>query len=84
MAQHVEEKVRSIVADQLGKAVDEIEPEAKFVDDLGMDSLDVVETVMALEKEFKIQIPDEEAQGISTVREAISYVEAHRTPAQQA
>ncbi len=82
MAQHVEEKVRGIVADQLGKAVDEIGSEAKFVDDLGMDSLDVVETVMALEKEFKIQIPDEEAQGISTVSEAISYVETHQSAAQ--
>lgn len=82
MAQHVEEKVKGIVADQLGRAVDEIEPEAKFVDDLGMDSLDVVETVMALEKEFEVQIPDEEAQGISTVREAISYIEAHKSSVQ--
>jgi acyl carrier protein len=71
------DKVRQIVADQLGVDVDEVTPEASFVDDLGADSLDTVELVMALEEEFGIEIPDEEAEKISTVADAIKYIEEH-------
>ncbi len=71
------EKVREIVADQLGVDIDEVTAEASFIDDLGADSLDTVELVMALEEEFGIEIPDEDAEKISTVKDAISYIEAH-------
>ena len=71
------DKVRQIVADQLGVDVDEVTPEASFVDDLGADSLDTVELVMALEEEFGIEIPDEEAEKILTVADAIKYIEEH-------
>jgi acyl carrier protein len=71
------DKVRQIVADQLGVDVDEVTSEASFVDDLGADSLDTVELVMALEEEFGIEIPDEEAEKISTVADAIKYIEEH-------
>jgi acyl carrier protein len=71
------EKVREIVADQLGVDIDEVTEEASFIDDLGADSLDTVELVMALEEEFGIEIPDEDAEKISTVKDAIAYIEAH-------
>lgn len=71
------DKVRQIVADQLGVDVDEVTPEASFVDDLGADSLDTVELVMALEEEFGLEIPDEDAEKISTVGDAIKYIEEH-------
>jgi acyl carrier protein len=71
------DKVRQIVADQLGVDVDEVTPEASFVDDLGADSLDTVELVMALEEEFGLEIPDEDAEKISTVDDAIKYIEEH-------
>lgn len=73
----VEERVTDIVVEQLGLERDKVHPESKFVDDLGADSLDTVELVMALEEEFEIEIPDEEAEKITTLREAISYVEEH-------
>lgn len=72
--QDLETKVREIVAQQLGKNVDQVTPEASFRDDLGADSLDVVELVMALEEEFGIQIPDEDAEKITTVGQAIEYI----------
>jgi acyl carrier protein len=72
--QELETKVREIVAQQLGKNIDQVTPEASFRDDLGADSLDVVELVMALEEEFGIQIPDEDAEKISTVGQAIDYI----------
>jgi acyl carrier protein len=72
--QELEAKVREIVAQQLGKNVDQVTPEASFRDDLGADSLDVVELVMALEEEFGIQIPDEDAEKITTVGQAIDYI----------
>jgi acyl carrier protein len=70
-------KICEIVAEQLGVDVEEVNPEASFVDDLGADSLDTVELVMALEEEFGIEIPDEDAENISTVGDAISYIESH-------
>ncbi len=71
------EKVRQIVADQLGVDLEEVTTEASFVDDLGADSLDTVELVMALEEEFGLEIPDEDAEKISTVQDAIKYIEEH-------
>ena len=73
----IEERVRKIVVEQLGVKEDEVTKEASFVDDLGADSLDTVELVMALEEEFKTEIPDEEAEKITTVQQAIDYITAH-------
>jgi len=70
----VEERVKKIVVEQLGVKEDEVSSEASFVDDLGADSLDTVELVMALEEEFKTEIPDEDAEKITTVQEAVNYV----------
>lgn len=73
----IEDRVTDIVVEQLGLERDKITPDHKFVDDLGADSLDTVELVMALEEEFELEIPDEEAEKITTLRDAIAYVEAH-------
>ena len=73
----VEERVKKIVVEQLGVKEEEVTSEASFVDDLGADSLDTVELVMALEEEFEIEIPDEAAEKITTVQEAINYIERH-------
>ena len=73
----LEEKVKKIIAEQLSVAEDQITPEASFVEDLGADSLDTVELVMALEEEFEIDIPDEEAEKINTVQAAIDYIKAN-------
>jgi len=73
----IEQRVRKIVAEQLGVVEAEIKNEASFVTDLGADSLDTVELVMALEEEFECEIPDEEAEKITTVQQAIDYVNAH-------
>jgi acyl carrier protein len=70
----VEERVKKIIAEQLGVEEDEVTPEASFVDDLGADSLDTVELVMALEEEFSIEIPDEDAEKILTVGKALDYI----------
>ena len=70
----VDERVKGIAAEQLGIGVDEINNESSFIDDLGADSLDTVELVMALEEEFDIEISDEEAENISTVQTAIDYI----------
>lgn len=75
------DRVKSIVVEQLGVAAEEVKPEASFVEDLGADSLDVVELVMALEEEFGIEIPDEQAEKIATVGEAVKYIEAHMSEA---
>ena len=75
----VEDQVRAIIAEQLGVKADEINNGASFVDDLGADSLDTVELVMALEEEFETEIPDEEAEKITTVQHAIDYVNAHKS-----
>jgi acyl carrier protein len=73
----IQERVKAIIADQLGVDEGEITSEASFVDDLGADSLDTVELVMALEEEFGIEIPDEEAEKIATVKDAVNYIEEH-------
>ena len=73
----IEERVKKIVVEQLGVKEEEVSANASFVDDLGADSLDTVELVMALEEEFECEIPDEEAEKISTVQAAIDYVKAH-------
>jgi acyl carrier protein len=74
----VDDKVKKIIIDQLGVDEAEVTPEAKFIDDLGADSLDTVELVMALEEEFGIEIPDEDAEKIATVRDAINYIQEHK------
>jgi acyl carrier protein len=73
----IEERVKKIVAEQLGVKEEEVKTEASFVEDLGADSLDTVELVMALEEEFETEIPDEEAEKITTVQLAIDYVNAN-------
>jgi acyl carrier protein len=77
----VEEQVRGIIAEQLGLKADEIKNDASFVDDLGADSLDTVELVMALEEEFETEIPDDEAEKITTVQQAIDYIRARQSDA---
>jgi len=77
MAASIEEKVREIIMEQLGVGADEVKPEASFIEDLGADSLDTVELVMALEEEFDMEIPDEEAEKITTVGQAIAYIEGN-------
>jgi len=75
----VDERVRKIVIEQLGVKEDEVKEDASFVDDLGADSLDTVELVMALEEEFETEIPDDEAEKITTVRQAIDYINSHNS-----
>jgi acyl carrier protein len=67
-------RVKDLIADSLGVNPSEVKPEASFIDDLGADSLDIVELVMAIEKEFGIEIPDEDAEKISTVQDAVDYI----------
>jgi acyl carrier protein len=71
----VTEKVKKMIVDQLGVSESEVVPEAKFIDDLGTDSLDIVELIMALEDEYSIEIPDEDAEKMETVGDAIRYIE---------
>ncbi len=71
----VDEKVKGIISEQLGVKKEEIKPESSFIDDLGADSLDTVEVVMALEEEFGIEIPDEDAEKITTVGDAVKYID---------
>ena len=73
----VEEKVKEIIIDQLGVDEKQVNTEASFIDDLGADSLDTVELVMALEEEFDVEIPDEDAEKIGTVQNAIDYIKDH-------
>jgi len=74
----LETKVKAIIAEQLGVEESEVTDNASFVDDLGADSLDTVELVMALEEEFGIEIPDEDAEKIASVNDAISYIKEHQ------
>ena len=73
----IEDRVRDIIVDQLGVNADQVTLEAKFIEDLGADSLDIVELIMAMEEEFQTEIPDEEAEKIRTVGDAIGYVTSH-------
>ena len=76
---NIEEKVKGIIVEQLGVDEEEVTPTASFVDDLGADSLDQVELVMAFEEEFKLEINDEDAEKIKTVNDATSYITEHKT-----
>ena len=77
----IEQKVKDIIINELGVDAEKVTPEASFVEDLGADSLDTVELVMALEEEFEIEIPDEDAEKITTVHQAIDYINERRTKA---
>jgi acyl carrier protein len=77
-ATNIEAKVKSIIADQLGVSEDEIKEGSSFIEDLGADSLDIVELVMAMEEEFEIEIPDEEAENIKSVGDAVNYINTHK------
>ena len=77
MAQDVFEKVKKIIVEQLSADESEVTPEASFIEDLGADSLDIVELIMALEEEFGVEIPDEDAEKISTVGDAVKYIQEH-------
>ena len=77
MADNAESKVKEIIINELGVEPEKVTPEASFVEDLGADSLDTVELVMAFEEEFGIEIPDEDAEKITTVKDALAYIEAH-------
>ena len=72
--ENVQERVKNIIVEQLGVEADQVKPESQFVNDLGADSLDTVELIMALEEEFDVEIPDEKAEKIKTVGEAIDYI----------
>lgn len=72
------DKVKAIIVDQLGVEEDEVTPEASFIEDLGADSLDIVELIMALEEEFEIEVPDEDAEKLQTVADAIGYIKEHK------
>jgi acyl carrier protein len=76
--ENIEQRVKKIVAEQLGVNEADVKIESSFVDDLGADSLDTVELVMALEEEFETEIPDEEAEKITTVKEAIDFINKHK------
>ena len=77
MAKPIEERIKEIICEQLGVDEEEVNPNAKFIEDLGADSLDTVELVMAFEEEFDIEIPDEDAEKITRVKEAIEYIDSH-------
>ncbi|HKJ45335.1 MAG TPA: acyl carrier protein [Balneolales bacterium] len=79
MAQDIEAKVKSIIVDKLGVDESEVTPEANFTNDLGADSLDTVELIMEFEKEFDISIPDEDAENIATVSDAIEYINGRKS-----
>lgn len=74
----IEDRVKDIIVDQLGVNADQVSPEAKFVEDLGADSLDTVELVMAFEEEFDIEVPDEEAEKLQAVQDVISYINSQQ------
>ena len=75
--ENVADRVRDLIAQSLGVSISEISPESSFIDDLGADSLDIVELVMQIEKDFKIEIPDEDAEKILTVQDSVDYIRAH-------
>lgn len=73
-AEEITERIKSIIVEQLGVSMEEVTPEASFIEDLGADSLDIVELIMALEEEYEMEIPDEDAEKIQTVQDVINYV----------
>lgn len=75
--ENIEAKVKSIIGEQLGVGENEIHPESSFIEDLGADSLDIVELVMAIEEVFDIEIPDDDAENIKTVKDAVDYISEH-------
>lgn len=77
MADNIEEKVKDIIVEQLAVGADQVKPEAKFIEDLGADSLDTVELVMAFEEEFDIEVPDEEAEKLTSVGDVTRYIEGN-------
>ena len=77
-AEEVAERVKAIIVEQLGVAADEVTTEASFIEDLGADSLDIVELIMALEEEYDMEIPDEDAEKIQTVNDVISYIQGRQ------
>ena len=74
----VDQRVKDIIVEQLGVKPDQVTPEAKFIEDLGADSLDTVELIMALEEEFGIEVPDEQAEKLTTVGDVVKYIEEHQ------
>ena len=78
MSATIEQKVKGIIAENLGVAEDEIKNTSSFIEDLGADSLDIVELVMQMEEEFEVEIPDEEAENIKTVQNAVDYITTHK------
>jgi acyl carrier protein len=75
-SEDISERIKSIIVDQLGVAMEDVTPQASFIEDLGADSLDIVELIMALEEEYNMEIPDEDAEKIQTVNDVITYVQA--------
>jgi acyl carrier protein len=78
MSANIEQKVKAIIAENLGVNADEIKVTSSFIDDLGADSLDIVELVMQMEEEFEVEIPDEEAENIKTVQDAVNFITTHK------
>ena len=78
-AEEINERIKSIIAEQLGVNMEEVIPEASFIEDLGADSLDIVELIMALEEEYDMEIPDEDAEKIQSVEDVISYIQAKQS-----
>ncbi|MGE5673908.1 MAG: acyl carrier protein [Mycobacterium leprae] len=78
MADQIFDKVKAIIVDQLGVEEEEVTIESAFIEDLGADSLDIVELIMALEEEFEIEVPDEDAEKLLTVSDAVNYIKEHR------